>query len=46
MEQCIGWCQQYGVRDAEAYLLEHYLGDYPAAIRLSVANIERGAPRI
>ena len=43
VEQCVGWCQQYGVPAAEAYLLEHYLGDYPAAIRLSTANIERCA---
>ena len=40
VEQCIAWCHQHGVRDGEAYLLEHFLGDYSAAMQLHVTNID------
>ena len=43
VEQCIAWCHEYGVRDGEAYLLEHYLGDYNAAMQLHVTNIDECA---
>ena len=40
VERCIAWCHQYGIRDGEAYLLEHFLGDYAAAMQLHVTNID------
>jgi len=40
VERCITWCHQYGIRDGEAYLLEHFLGDYAAAMQLHVTNID------
>ena len=40
VEACLPHCQQYGVRDAQAYLLER-LGDIAAAIKLYVQDIER-----
>lgn len=40
---CIEWCREAGVADAEAYLLEHYLGDYPAALQICLAQVDRCA---
>ena len=39
----MGWCREGGVHDAEAYLLEHYLGDYTAALGLCLAHLQRCA---
>lgn len=35
------WCREAGVHDAEAYLLEHYLGNYAAALRITLAHVDR-----
>jgi len=40
---CIEWCREAGVADAEAYLLEHYLGDYAAALQICLAQVDRCA---
>lgn len=37
------WCREAGAHDAEAYLLEHFLGDYPAALRICLARVDRCA---
>jgi hypothetical protein len=38
---CMEWCREAGVHDAEAYLLEHFLGDYAAALRICLAHVDR-----
>ena len=38
MEACLPYCQRYGVRDAEGFLLER-LGDVSAAVKLYTASL-------
>lgn len=38
---CLEWCREAGVDDAEAYLQEHFLGDYTAALQICLACVDR-----
>lgn len=40
-QEVLKWIREAEIHDAEAYVLEHKFGDYPAALRICLGHVDR-----